>query len=445
MGRLMPDGCLEHLGRKDFQVKIRGNRVEVTEIEAALREQDTVKEAVVVARTDVAGEQRLIAYVIPAEGRTPTIADLRRVLGERFPPYMVPSFWVQLDKLPLTPTGKVDRQALPPPTKVQRDPGTEYVQAMDPLQYGLVLIWEGLLKTKPVGVRDDFFVLGGDSLIAGRMLAQIEQTYGRRLPLATLATRSTIESLAVAIKDQKDQPPTHLVQVQAGTWRKPFFLLHGDLNGGGLYCVPLARHLGPDQPLYGLAPHGAFGDDIPATIEEMASDHLQRVCAVHPEGPYLLGGHCNGSLVAFEMARRLAVSGKQVDLLVMVEPPPTRWLVEAATFVSPLPIPDLDRSELNDAPSDVRLTGLFAIYRKVISRFRPKFFPGRIIIFTSSPVLKRASEPSLGWKAVAGRGVEVHVLPGSFHAAISSHFEYFAEELKGSLLPVSAANAPGRR
>ena len=319
LGRLLVTGDLEHLGRKDFQIKIRGYRVEVAEIESALLQLDQVKEAVVVAVKNRDDDAELAAYVVPSRWPAPGANQIRRLLKEKLPDYMIPASFVMLEAFPLNPTGKVDRRALPTPTKDRTERNVNFVPPYETIEHQLVQIWEEFLGVHPIGLRDSFFELGGHSLLAAQMMHRVEQVCGQKLPLATLLAGPTIEHLAKALIEQRvKENDSLLVQVQAGGAKQPLFFMHGDLAGGGFYCLNLARGLGEDQPFYALTPHGVDGGPIPPTIEEIAASFIKMIRAVQPEGPYLLGGLCKGGVTAYEMARQLERQGEKVDLLIMV-------------------------------------------------------------------------------------------------------------------------------
>ncbi len=319
LGRLLANGDLEHLGRKDLQIKIRGYRVEVAEIESALLQLDQVKEAVVVAVKKRDGDAELAAYVVPSGWPAPGASEIRSLLKEKLPDYMIPPSFVMLEAFPLNPTGKVDRQALPTPTKDKTERNVEFVPPYQTVEHQLVQIWEEFLSVHPIGLRDSFFELGGHSLLAAQMMHRVEQVCGQKLPLATLLAGPTIEHLAKALIEQRvKENDSLLVQVQAGGAKQPLFFMHGDLAGGGFYCLNLARGLGEDQPFYALTPHGVDGGPIPPTIEEIAASFIKMIRAVQPEGPYLLGGLCKGGVTAYEMARQLERQGEKVDLLIIV-------------------------------------------------------------------------------------------------------------------------------
>jgi amino acid adenylation domain-containing protein len=323
LARYLPDGNLEFLGRVDFQVKLRGFRIELGEIEAALNQHPGVREVVVLAREEVPGEQRLVAYVVPQEGEQVRSEELKSNLMRQVPSYMVPAAFVLLDQMPLTANGKLDRAALPLPEWKPEEQEEAYVAPTSLLQQQLVKLWEEILGVPQIGIRDDFFALGGDSLQAARLFARIEQEYGKQLPLSTLFAGATIEQLAEALQNNAQNETastrTLLVAVQTGGSRRPFFFLHGQWEGGALYSLELARALGPEQPFYHLEPYRFDGLAIPPSLEEMAAAHLETLRAVQPEGPYLLGGWCNGGLIAYEMARQLHMQGQIVDLLVLMD------------------------------------------------------------------------------------------------------------------------------
>ena len=318
LGRMRPDGCLEHLGRKDSQVKIRGNRVEAAEVEAALLSIGTLKEAAVTTRQEGTGEPRLVAYLVPATDPAPTVTALRRHLAERLPDYMIPSTYIGMEALPLNANGKVDRRALPAPDGRRPALDEAFVAPHTMLQLQLALIWQSVLGVEPVGIRDSFFDLGGYSLLAVQMMDQVERVLDRKLPLSVLLAGATIEHLADAIQQDAGEVRAPVVSVQPGGTQPPFFFLHGDYLSGGFYCANLARHLGPDQPFHALPPCGLEGQAVPSSYEAMARRHLEALRSVQSEGPYRLGGLCNGGLVAFEMARLLAAHGQRVDVLVPV-------------------------------------------------------------------------------------------------------------------------------
>jgi amino acid adenylation domain-containing protein len=314
LGQLMADGCLQHLGRKDFQVKIRGNRVEPAEVEMVLRELEAVSQAVVVARKDGRGDSYLAAYVVPAKKEKLQAGELRKALRKKLPDYMVPSAFVMLAELPLSEQGKIDRRALPEPV-LDRN----YLRPQTPVEQRLVEIWEEALGVHPIGVLDDFFAIGGDSLNAVCLVNYIEETFGKRLPVSTLFDTPNVQEMARAVSGQiKQLTGSPLLTRPSNGLERPLFFLHGQLNGHGFYLPKLARLLGEDVPIYALQPVGAPGPP-PETIESAAADYIAILRRVQPHGPYLLGGYCNGGIIAFEMAQQLLAQGETVERLVIIE------------------------------------------------------------------------------------------------------------------------------
>jgi non-ribosomal peptide synthetase component F len=207
LGILRSDGCLEFVGRKDFQVKIRGYRVELAEIEVVLGELNVVKEAVVIATEAESGEKRLTAYFVPAVEPAPSSIRLRRALSRKLPDYMTPSTFVPLDSLPLTPAGKVDRQALREPDRLRPAPEHSFEAPRSPLEEVLADIWAQILGVKRVGIRDDFFELGGNSLLAARAVAQVNRACGVHLSLTDFFQTPTVAGSATAVGRMQGSEP----------------------------------------------------------------------------------------------------------------------------------------------------------------------------------------------------------------------------------------------
>jgi amino acid adenylation domain-containing protein len=318
LARYRPDGSIEFLGRTDHQVKVRGFRVEPGEIEAVLTEHAGIRHAVVMARQDHAGDHRLIAYVVPASGARLQSHVVRDFLKRRVPPYMVPSAFVFLDAFPLTTHGKVDRRALPEPGLDDSELPNTFVAARTPLERELVQEWERVLSTRPIGIRDNFFEIGGDSLLAVRMIARIEKRLGRAASVATLFESPTIEQLAVRLEQRTASgSSSSLIAVQPHGSRLPLFWVHGDQS----FAI-LPAYLGQGQPLYGLEHQSQDGQPARYTrVEDIAGHYLREVRSAHPRGPYLLGGYSFGAVVAFEMAQQLRKAGEPVELLFLLDPP----------------------------------------------------------------------------------------------------------------------------
>ncbi|MCA9212304.1 MAG: amino acid adenylation domain-containing protein [Planctomycetales bacterium] len=322
--RFLPNGELEFLGRLDHQVKIRGFRIETDEIERALLQHAKVDRAVVVARNDIGGvastEQSLVAYVV-AEGNTPPdAAELRDLLRRTLPEYMIPAAFVFLDDLPLTPNRKVDRKALPVPQIERSQLSAEFMAPRDNIERQVANVWKKTLNVGTLGLDDNFFDAGGHSLMAARMIAEIEKIYGERLPLATLLQAPTIRQFADVIR-RKDWQPTWqcLVPIQEGGSKTPLFCIHA-AGGNVLLYRDLAKRLGDDQPVYGLQAKGLSDEkEIHTTVEAMATEYVAEIQNMQPHGPYHIAGYCLGGTIAYEVAQQLKAKGEEVGVLALFD------------------------------------------------------------------------------------------------------------------------------
>jgi thioesterase domain-containing protein/acyl carrier protein len=325
LSRWLPDGTVECLGRTDDQVKIRGFRIELGEIEAFLSLHPAIRQCAAVAREDPSGDKQLVAYFEAQPGEVPRASDLRAHLEKDLPSYMIPSLFVAMEKLPLTPNGKIDRKALPLPSYEHLQSGDAFVRPQTETEKALALIWTKLLKVDKVGIHDDFFHLGGHSLLAVLLLAQIEEAFGKRLPLAALLQAPTIERLAGLLSaEDADQSLAYAIPIQPEGRGLPFFCV-----GAGPLLRPLCDALGNSRPFYsiGLKPAAVERFPWPYRAEEVGKHLAAAVREAQPNGPYYLGGFCADGIFAYELARQLMSEGCAVGLLVLFEtsnPNPTR-------------------------------------------------------------------------------------------------------------------------
>ncbi len=319
LGRYMPDGSIEFLGREDLQVKVQGYRIELGEIEVRLQEHEGIENCVVGVREDNPGEKRLVGYAIVKPGVRLEPDALRKYLRAKLPEYMVPAVFVFLDRFPLTPNGKVDRKALPAPVRSITQTESRPTAPRDALELHLTKLWEKTLGVQGVNLGDNFFDLGGNSLMAVRLFSELRKLTGRILPLSTLFQAPTVEKLADILRQDGWSPSwSSLVPIQPGGSKPPFYCVHG-AGGNVLLFRDLARYFGADYPFYGLQAKGVDGSkNYLTSVEEMASHYLKEIQQFQPEGPYYLGGFCMGGQVAYEMAQRLRKNGEEVKLLVLI-------------------------------------------------------------------------------------------------------------------------------
>jgi amino acid adenylation domain-containing protein len=320
LGRFDADGNLELLGRSDFQIKLRGIRIEPGEIEAALRQAPGVREGVVVARELGRSEKSLVAYLVPNPAVALDIEQIRRFLQTKLPDYMVPVAFVVLEALPVNMNQKVDRRALPEPTPENLAGFKPFVAPRNDFEQRLAQIWEALLGISPIGMQDNFFDVGGDSLQAVTLMMLIEQEFGKNLPLSTLLTEPTIAQLAAVLQESK-QSDIHksIVLLRQGGAQPPIFLIH-DGEGETLLYRNLALGLNADHPVYGVQPYSQDGFPMLHTrIDEMTTYYLEQIRQVQPHGPYFLGGLCIGGFIAFEVARKLQKLGEPVAMVALID------------------------------------------------------------------------------------------------------------------------------
>ncbi|KVM83939.1 hypothetical protein WT05_18155 [Burkholderia stagnalis] len=320
LARYLPDGNLVFVGRNDDQVKIRGFRIEPGEIATQLATHDAVRDAIVIARHDAAGNARLLAYVVLHDEapRVELARQLREHLAARLPEYMVPAAFIVLDALPLTTNGKLDRRALPEPDDdafVQ----TQYEAPQGEIELTLAALWTDLLGVERIGRHDNFFALGGHSLIAARLLARIRETFGREVSIRALFEAPTVAQLAPRIHTTGPSDALAvLLPLQPLGSNSPLFCIH-PAGGFSWPFAGLAHHL-RDRPLYGLQARALTESGKYAqSIEDMAQDYVRQIRSVQPDGPYHLLGWSLGCHIAHAIATQLQLAGEKVALLAMLD------------------------------------------------------------------------------------------------------------------------------
>jgi aspartate racemase len=419
-------GQLEFLGRQDHQIKIRGYRVELGEIEAVLESHAKVEEAAVV----VTGDASLSAYVAPQRAGE---SDLRRFLKARLPEYMIPARFTRLERLPRTTSQKIDRAALPSPGSA--DSAGEVAQPRNQVDRTLVDIWEQTLGFDQIGIDDNFFDIGGHSLLAMRVFAAIEKRFGRRLPIALLFEAPTVRELSDHLSSKAQSASPSLIKMSPGREPGPaLFLIHTGL--GHLFGYDwLIRRLDIDRPVYGLQAKGVDGSaEIHHTVEEMATCYVDEIEALQPRGPYHLVGYSFGGLVAWEMACQLADRGQRLGLVGLIEanfnwrlllPPEAhrdfavsqrkraaRRLGRTALALIKRPFQVVRFGRRLFAHQDRRL---IVTARQAAKRYGPRPLAGRVVDFRcEADHESRARWTKLaGWEDLAQGGVEVCLVPGA--------------------------------
>ena len=484
LGKIREDGEIVCLGRIDHQVKVRGYRIELEEIEQNLLKQDNVKQAVVIAREDTPGNPRLVGYMIINEQKNDN--DLRaqfdtwqRGLLDVLPEYMVPDDFVIMETIPITPNGKIDRKALPKPNYSNIQRTGEIVAPRTSNEKLVADIWTELMGLETISIFDNFFELGGRSLVAVKIMARLEQETGKRLPLATLFEHSTVERLAARLElDATSITWESLVLIKPNGTKMPLYIVHGaGLNV--LLFNALAMNMDAEQPVYGLQAKGLNGIDEPLDVmEEIAANYIAEIVAKNPDGPYALAGYSLGGIIAYEMAKQLMAAGKEVKMLAMfdtyadlstVNDPLLKKVFNKATLVlkqigyslvllAEDPKRTIEYKSLiikrkfiklfwKIAPAkDEKKEGFFA-YDNEIDEASEKAL--RNYILTPLPIaieLFRAKKRTfymadfnfLGWRPFAQKGVHVHEIPGEHNTIFAPpNDKEFAVVLQNCLDQVS--------
>lgn len=486
IARYLPDGNLEFIGRADYQVKIRGFRIELGEIESVLEQHPAVQQAVVMARQDQPGQKRLVAYVVSQSSVSQSSVsqssasqssqqvqemDLIQFLQTRLPDYMIPADVVILEAFPLTPNGKVDRHAFPaPPLHKQRH--TAFVSPRDDLEFRLTQIWEQVLEVQPIGIHDNFFEMGGHSLLAARLSDQLEQVFDCHLPLTTIFQVPTVVQLAEVLRqDPNSLLDTPIVALQAAGTQPPLFLCEG-------ICIysPLIPYLGADRPVYGLAITERYNaQGKPKSVAELAHDYLAQIKATQPRGPYHIGGLSFGGTIAFEVAQQLKAQGEAVALLVLFD-------TTVAAAYQPLPfykklqfhfqqlsqagmpyvlnqvqrkwelvrfkIRQRYQSSPIEHPSrSLHTKDYFALKLlndQLEQQYQPQPYTGQVVLFTA---LEQDQLPTvsvgfdLGWQQFAQGGLEIHTVPGNHLSILKEpHVQVLGQQLNACLQRFGASS-----
>jgi amino acid adenylation domain-containing protein len=465
--RYQPDGRLEILGRNDAQVKVRGFRIELGDVEEALAACPQVRAAAVVVRTAASGESVLAGYFVPDPSAQTNVSEIRSQLAKRLPEYMVPTFLVPMKALPLTLNGKIDRKALPvPDVEVAPDAAPEPVK--DRLEATLIGIWEAVLGVRPIGRTQNFFDLGGHSVLAAKAFARMERTLGTALPLATLFQAPTVEKLAQVIRNSNWKPLwSSLVAIRPEGTKPPFFFVH-PIGGNVLTFVGFCGHFGPDRPIYGLQARGLDGEEAPHTlITEMAQDYIRGMRSVQPEGPYFIGGFSAGGVVAFEMAHQLRAAGQHVAVLALLDTDVSgmqtaegpievrlrRWVRIVKMnlrYASKMRLPEFlsrkssnfrmrrkvffcairERLGLEVQPAKLSAEEAFLL---AIRRYSPKPYPGSATLFRSGDG-SDDPEPKMGWERLIEGHLDIQQVSGDHDTILQEpHIRMLARLLEDCL------------
>lgn len=482
--RWRSDGKLQYLGRLDNQIKIHGVRIEPGEVESTLLDLPGIVAAIVVA-SEVAGTPRLIAYLVRSPEAEWTIEDVRDAVERRLPRAMVPSHFVWLDAMPLTPNGKVDQKGLPAPS-VEKINRRKKERSETALERELAELWQDILQVSPVDVDLDFFDLGGDSLALVNLFASIDEKYGVSLTLDTLANGLTVKNLAQIVTENRSKKilsnSDPVVSLQPNGKLPPFFCIPG-ISGDVVQLQLLARRMGTRRPFYGLRHSSDLSKS--EAVTEIAARHVDAILTRQTSGPYFIGGMSFGAAVAYEVAIQLEKQGHRVGLVAILDQRRPNWrfsLVKAIPVLHRILAAIDVRRELADVPRGLRWQAAWQLgekwvkaavgYREpaikmlnlydydsaIIARceanlrayraYRPERLQGALTLFRAQaqPVSHLVLDQTLGWSQLVKGKVRVRLVPGNHHTIRTEPFvrelaEALMQELDavqvGSLVPAS--------
>lgn len=453
------NGNLEIRGRIDFQIQLRGIRIEPGEIEVELRKFPGVRDAVVVARELGHSEKSLIAYLVFGPNEQEDIESIRSFLKGKLPQYMIPAAFVVLDAMPVNSNQKVDRRALPAPNSERLARTKAVIPPQNEWEKQLVEILENTLGVHPIGVESSFFELGVDSLQAVQILLQVEECWQRVLPITILLEAKSIAALAELIRnpgeesDEKgDTSSGKVVSLRSGSGKPFLFCLQGVWR-----YQEVVHHLDTDQSVYAvfleeeveLIKTGQYDpvNSVFSSIPRLASRYLQSIRSVQPDGPYYLAGFSFGGLIAFEMAQQLQAAGAEVALVAMFDSMMMRkvplrrrlqchwnlFLEQGFNYLTgkvrcrmdkvigktvPLtkrPNGDIPPSGGGILPIDIaeREDLLDEVSERAARSYEPGRYSGKLLLFRAvDQSFFGETSPDLGWNPVA-RDLEIHHVPGN--------------------------------
>jgi aspartate racemase len=485
IARYRRDGTIEFVGRVDRQLKVRGFRVEPGEIESVLLEHPGVKEALVISPRDEmrghhkrspggvqVGSSRLVAYVVSRNRKEDIVAMLQSFLKSKLPDYMIPAAIVRLDSFPLTPIGKINREALPAPNFT--DSASSFAPPRTEIEERLLNIWQEILGNSQIGIHDNFFELGGHSLLAIQLLSRLRASFQVELSFRVLFDAPTVASLAQLLPGPLEpaevalqRPGSFLVPVQPSGWRKPLFLLPGEGGEAELLgCSKLARYVGLDQPTYGVTAPTTTEDGLQLDVRGMAARCVRELRSFQPKGPYSLMGYCIGGIIAFEIAQQLKSDNQQVGPLILIDTlypasalPPhlrrvDRYLISHFLNRARIHLGTLSNQTggqglgymfgrvktigrmLESRYSATELVGNVGQagnhgYLKAVADYRAEIYHGKIVLMVTEEIYR--TNPTMGWSELAHGGLEIYQIAGDHLTCIKEQADSTAKLIRSCL------------
>ena len=468
LGRYLPGGSIQFLGRGDRQVNIQGLRIELGEIEAVLSQHELAQEVAVVVRENSLGET-LAAYVVPSPAQRPTVEMLRAYLQQKLPSYMIPATFTFVDAFPLTTSGKIDRRAL---ASLNLDKSLS-IAPRDPLEAEVVQMIQAVLNIEAISIHDNFIELGGNSLLAARLVAEIENKYAQKIPISRVFQSPTPEALANVIRQNgRDSQPKTLIPIKQGNSQPILFGIH-NLGYGLEFYRPLAKYLDAKISLYGLSSSFSNEPDKPHSrdIMGLADYYTRDLQKIQPQGPYHLIGVSFGGVIAYEIAQRLISQGQEVKFLGLLDsycpdgdsahriPPIKERTIRHLNKVRAIGVKHLTarvKWRVGSTMDNIRYylykidwlrenfvdqtSRNFALteyiherrdHEKVNQNYSIRPYPGQISFFRASDDIDSKSE----WQRLAQLGLSIYDVPGDHLEILQEpHVRVLAEKLQSILL-----------
>jgi acyl-CoA synthetase (AMP-forming)/AMP-acid ligase II/thioesterase domain-containing protein/acyl carrier protein len=474
LGHIDEDGFLWLSGRLKDMINRGGQKISPFEVDQALLTHPDVVQAAAFSMPDERLGEDVAAAVVLRPGAAATGDDLRAYAAERLPYFKVPRRIVVLDELPRGPTGKIVRTGLAEQLGVvavlraTAGDAALFVAPRTPTEEALAKIFADVLGVDRVGIHDDFFAVGGDSLMGITLFNRIEEEFGRAVAVTTLFEHGTVADLASALSVASSVPgKTLLVPIRAAGAGAPFICIHGAW-GDVFYFRRVAQSLGGDIPVYGFRMRGVQGDEpLPTSVDEMAAAYVDQLLAFDPAGPYFLGGYSFGGIVAYEMACRLVTLGRRVALLALIDSinpgidrieasrryarflwstvrrAGSKWLQPAwlgrQIRLRLLPrrqekLHEMMSSTRRGDPWSDRLPLIEEVIDAAARRYDAPIYPGRITLLRTGDYVRKAADPQLGWGALVRSGIETVDVPGHHLELMEApHAATVAAALEGAI------------
>lgn len=461
LARFTSDGHIDFIGRIDNQVKIRGIRVELGEIETAIGQMKGIRQTVVTVVRNKTDENDLVAYIVMNQGYSFDQNSLRSNLLNKLPEQLIPTFFIELDEIPTTPVGKIDRKLLPDPEAFSST--HHFIAPRNHVEAKMTHLWEDVLGIQPIGVTDHYFELGGSSLLAMQLFAKIEDEFKVRLPVSLIFQDDTIEKLTAHLKatDQSQIASPSLVPIQPEGTKIPLFCIHG--GGGEVFIYrDLAIKLGKQQPLYGLRYVEDSHFKSQPSVELLAQKYIKEIREVQPAGPYALVGFCLGGAIAYDMAQKLIQQGEKVALLTILnfanpcvrpisiqeEMTYKKAVINNLRLLFKMPLrkrasffiqkiknaAQIAKSPPKNPEADHKLARNRRRLSRVVGSYKPKPYPGHVLLIRADDY-QNVSQDNLGWEIASGGRLTVHHILSDHESLLKgTNVDMIADHLTGQLL-----------